>query len=80
MREFTLTVTQEELNKIGVALGAMPYNQVGSLIAKLDIQLSQQQEQVKPEGENVVEVESTNDVISNTGTTTQVPSRTNRKQ
>jgi hypothetical protein len=40
---YTLTVTNEELIKIGNALGALPYRDVAALIAKLQAQVSEQE-------------------------------------
>ena len=46
---FTLTVTAQEVELIGKALGSMPFNEVASFIQKLRQQIVEQQQVKKPE-------------------------------
>lgn len=46
-KEFTLTVTNAEIAKIGEALGKLPYNEVAPMFFKLQQQVSKQNEQPK---------------------------------
>ena len=45
---YTLTVTQSDIAELGRALGAMPYNDVATLITKLDGQVRAQQKKPTP--------------------------------
>lgn len=42
MQKFTITLTPEQLNLIGLALGKMPYETIASLIAELTKQVNEQ--------------------------------------
>jgi hypothetical protein len=42
MQKFTITLTPEQLNLIGMALGKMPYETIFSLMAELTKQVNEQ--------------------------------------
>lgn len=44
---YTISVTSEEVNAIGTALGQMPFNQVSALIEKLRQQIVKQEADAK---------------------------------
>lgn len=48
MKEFTLTLTPAEVNLIGSLLVKQPYEQVASLVDKINTQLTEQQPSEKP--------------------------------
>lgn len=46
--EYTVKITQPELNLIGRGLGGLPYNDVADLVNKLRSQIMEQQQQAQP--------------------------------
>lgn len=44
-KKVTLTLTLEQINKIGIALSALPYRDVAELIALIQTQLNEQAEE-----------------------------------
>lgn len=50
--EYTFKITALEIDLLGRALGELPFKDVSTLVAKLNLQLAEQQ---KPKEESVVE-------------------------
>jgi hypothetical protein len=49
MKEFTLTVTEQELNVLSAGLTELPYKVCAALIGKLQGQINDQQAEGQPE-------------------------------